>query len=58
MVKSDYIFLCLKFISNGHMESLIKNSSPVGVKFGPEFLMSISCFILNMNKNSAQFTNY
>jgi hypothetical protein len=30
------------FISNGHMESLIKNSSSVGVKFEAEFLMSIS----------------
>ena len=37
MVKSDYIFLCLKFISNGHMESLIKNSSLVGVKSRQNF---------------------
>ena len=35
-------FMFIKMNFNGHMESLIKNSSPVGVKFAPEFLMSIS----------------
>lgn len=35
-------FMCVKLVFGGHMASLIKNSPSFGVRFGTEFLMSIS----------------
>ena len=34
------VFICIKFIFNGRVEYLLKNSSSMSVKFEPEFLIS------------------
>ena len=50
--------MCIKFILSGHME-FVQTSFILGwSKIASEFLMSILCFILNMNKNCAQIINY
>jgi hypothetical protein len=42
---------CQNALQHAGMESLIKNSSPVGVKFEAEFLMSISCIFRKLLSN-------
>ena len=42
MTKVYAHFMYVKLVFVGHMKSRIKKSSVIGVKFEPEFLMSIS----------------